>query len=411
MKPNLFKIAADIKAMADDLPDHFLMGPSSASMWIPCPGMLRRRHPTDDELGKDMSAADRGTLGHHMVEARLTAVDAACDEFRYADWLGYHDYDFLMSFDNEERLVLCEAVNMCVDFVLTLQADGFTVFSELKIPDDFLIEHGGTVDIIAIKGDVMYVVDFKFGQRGVKVEDNKQVKSYINLVRQYFGTFKTIIGVIIQPAVAGVIQFEFPIDELNAHAVDVIRSSVSNELQAGTHCEFCPLKSSCSTNGAYIVKMCQEEFPDLTKMASTIGRMPTDDEADTLAKMYLTGKIASKICDDAGTLIKTYTNRGYDFSPFGLSVRKKVIMNYAGADPAVSAAAIAAEFKLSPDQYMTEPSAITPAALRAVVGLQLPDFRKRFANQLDLQERQHMHTGKVGREDLPEFDDLTNPAT
>lgn len=395
------------------LPDHFLMGPSSAQIWSECPGSLRIVHPTEEELGWDTSKANRGTLGHKMVEAQLEAFNNDCTNFKYDYWLPPGVYGYLQSFSPEAKSILTEAVVMCFSYIMDLIANRYTIQSELKIPDDFLVEHGGTIDIVALKfdGDLpteMEVVDFKFGQRGVTIENNKQVMSYINLARQQFGTPSVIRGTIIQPAIGGVMTKEFSIEELDEWASRTMWASASNDFKAGTHCEFCPLRAMCPTHGDYMKRQCRDDFPNLTEAAAKIGKMPTEAEAEMLSKMYRTGKIAEKVCADASTLIKRYYNRGYDFTPYDVDVRKTVRMNWVGEDPRECAEVIATEYNLDCHQYIGEPAIISPAVMCGLTGLSLTEFREKYASQLDLREVQNMHTGKIGIKDLPEFTNLTS---
>ena len=300
--------------MADSLPAHFYLAPSSSSRWINCPGSLREAAAYPDEAGE---AAAIGTLGHYLVE--IDILDQP---------LAQPQREFLESLSDEVRKRLIDHVDICV--ALVNEIDAKVKLYETKIQSDLLEEHGGTVDVIAFDGETLHVIDFKFGRVLVDHEDNAQIKCYLVLARQMFPEAKRFKGSIIQPVFSREMRtHEYTEAELLDHEAKVLEASITDHLKAGDHCLYCPALIACKEAARHLREQV-EQFPDLTKLVGEVkNEKPTPEQLEHLCKMYRTFKLAEKATKGAGEVLKHYARIGEDIAAHGLgvTVRRNTVWN------------------------------------------------------------------------------------
>lgn len=365
------------------LPDHFLMGPSSAYRWLRCSGSLD--HVKEDSGSE---AARIGTLCHAMAESRLKRKPLSEDDLRYFE-----------GFSKQKQNELTEAVDLCVEFVESLPFPEKRF--EAKIPSLFIEEHGGTMDVIATDGYTLHVVDFKFGRGVVEIEDNDQVGCYLNLARQLYPKAKRFFGTIIQPFNGGIKgPIEFTADHLDELDRKVLRASITRNYVGGDHCTFCPILSKCKTAAKFVQEQVSE-FPDLTVLVAETNGKPTDEEVELVAKLYKTYKIAESGSEGAGAILKSWGRRGIDIQKHGLGIRYSTRHDW---NDNVEAILIATkvdredwgEFKL-----------YTPTQLRQRLGVTKETFEADFKGALNIREVETLVLGKGGKGDFSEFPDLS----
>jgi hypothetical protein len=211
--------------MADKI--HYRMSPSAMERILECPGSAR-----DDLPEESSEAADRGTLGHAWVNHGL----------------GGDDFP-----DQPLTEDLVEPVQECIEYVRD-QPVRFTRHLEQTIVHQSIEDFGGTCDVVLVSEVELEVIDFKFGDWAVSVEDNKQLLSYLVLARDRFGARERYAYHVVQPAVGPPRRVEVSGEELNRHALAVIAAGGDSTLRAGAHCRWCPLAMACEerrrwTNG------------------------------------------------------------------------------------------------------------------------------------------------------------------
>ncbi|WP_234972708.1 DUF2800 domain-containing protein [Fusobacterium necrophorum] len=114
----------------------------------------------------------------------------------------------------------------------------------------------GTADCILISGDMIHIIDFKYG-RGVVVdaEENPQMLLYTlgaYLAYNFLYDIKRIQMSIVQPRVSHFSSWECDVDYLLSFAEKakekaLMASEGQGEFQAGKHCKFCKAKTTCRT--------------------------------------------------------------------------------------------------------------------------------------------------------------------
>jgi len=359
------------------LPAHFLMGPSSSSRWLECPGSLRVPHP-EDEAGE---AAAIGTLGHLLVEKGLI-FETPC---RINKPLEQSDREFLESLPDEVRDQLEEDVDLCVELV-----DGLAYNQrhlERQIQHDLIEEHGGTVDVIIQHGETLHVIDFKFGRMRVDPEGNPQIMSYINLARQLYPKATRFLGSIIQPKIKRDIQtVEFTLEELDEHERRVLEASISDEFKAGDHCQWCPLLHQCTTAAKHI-RDNVEEFPVLTPEVDT----------ETLVKIYKIGKLAEKMTKDSGAVLKERLRKGETVEGVGLRPSGWFVWK-------ANAAEILTEAGVDFD-CLVEAKMMSPSASRKKLGIPKDSFDEKFGPAISRRPGVSIVLGKNQLGEFPEFPD------
>lgn len=256
--------------MIEELPDHFKYGPSSAYRWTKCPGSA-------GAVGLESAEARLGTTAHAYASAALGG-DKVPAELQ-------HSFLALPKEDQDEMLY---HVRGYTEFVNSIEFDKRLI--ETKIAHPFVEDHGGTTDALLLKDVTLHVVDLKYGLMKVEVDDNPQIKCYINLGRVLFPDAKVFKGTVYQPRLNNVKTVEFTAEELDRFLVDeVIAATGSTELVAGDHCTFCPLLEKCDVALDY-ARRTIDEFEVLD----------TDEEKfDKLADIVGFGKAFNKILNRA----------------------------------------------------------------------------------------------------------------
>jgi hypothetical protein len=295
----------------------------------------------------------------------------------------------LEALPDEVRVELEEAVDLCVNLVS--EEPGTTRLYETKIHSDLLEEHGGTIDVILVDGNSLHVIDFKFGRTRVEIENNAQIKCYLNLARQLFPEATEFYGSIIQPAFSNQIQtMDFPLHELLQHEADVLEASISDHLKAGDHCKWCPAGPTCQVLAEYL-RAQVEEFPDLTQLVSDARSNPTDEQIEQLCKIYKTFKLVENQTKGAGAILKEWARKGSDIEVHGLSVRL-THRKYWKKDAKLPQELVKVTFE-------------TPAQAQKILNLDKDEFEAKFGDRLDLVESHALVMGrKAADKEFPEFD-------
>ena len=152
---------------------HSIFSPSASKMWLTCPGSLIPNLLADNPTNH---AAAEGTVAHGVAEEWLKSGRKPRHMIgkieTISDKLGN-------SFDIEITPEMIGYVQEYVDYVNSLDGEKHI---EIRVDlSDFtpIDNQGGTADCINFDGDVLRIVDFKYGQ-GVHVDafENTQMQTY-----------------------------------------------------------------------------------------------------------------------------------------------------------------------------------------------------------------------------------------
>ena len=175
---------------------HALLSPSSAKIWMSCPGMPKLARQVEYKVG---IPAATGTLIHSMTEMLLKdrLENVTLKEY----WLGRteHVEDFDITVD--EEMIACAEVY--VNYIKKRQEE--LGIKRLLIEERVSMEEvssnlWGTADAILIADKFIEVVDLKSGKHPVDVENNAQLKIYgVGALSRYGSEDTTMQMTIVQP--------------------------------------------------------------------------------------------------------------------------------------------------------------------------------------------------------------------
>lgn len=229
---------------------HALLSASSSHRWLQCPpsAIVAEAYPA-----QDTEFTREGTLAHEVAEAVASGQLLPENENRdgIADGVVKEMVDCARSY----RDYIQEQIRGDQKLILLEQRVDFSEW----VPDGF-----GTADCIIIQGDVMDVIDYKYGKGvAVSAEDNPQMKLYGLGALYDYGFLADVQKVrlhIFQPCINNVSVYELSADELLKWGDDVVKPVAAlatkgqGEYKAGDHCKFCPHAGRCRE----LTKTCTE---------------------------------------------------------------------------------------------------------------------------------------------------------
>lgn len=389
--------------MSVEFPDHWNMAPSSAKQWVNCHGSIKHpdyaRLAAEKDKAQDPYHADRGSLGHAIACATLGGPSLE---------RGHHE--FFESMEEDARKALLRAVETCVNFVrqrYQVSELGAETLLELKIKDDMIDEHGGTMDVLIVTPTTLDVTDFKFGRHHVAVERNEQIGCYLNLARQRYPKRRRFFGSIVQPWHHDGVTYEWTAEELDDLAARTLEASMSNTFKASDEwCVWCPLLSQCETAAAYVAEEIKK-FPDLTEVVNDVNNQaPTHEQLETMSKIFRVGKLAEDMTKGANKIIKRYATLGADLASVQLSIRVTP-RQYWREDVSPKVVSICANLGYDGADVTTPPGLITPAELRKLMDMDKEEFNVIFGHLIDTRDVEALSVGKECKREFPEFNDLT----
>lgn len=309
---------------------HALLAPSSASRWIHCPPSALLNAEAGD---RDTVFTREGTLAHAVAELKARKYFIGMGPQKYGAALKKLKSDELWQdeMDGHTDAYLDALKDIASEFQLRpyLALEQRVDFSEY-VPEGF-----GTADCIMIGGEVLHIVDFKYG-KGVDVsaEDNPQLKLYaVGAILQYmpFYDIFTVRMTIVQPR----IKREPDTWEIEArnllnwaeHAVKPaaqLAIAGEGEFAEGDWCRWCAIRGNCRKRAEAQLELAKMDFklpPTLTDSevgeALTLGRrLKTwlSDLEDYALTACLTGSDVPGWKAVAGRAVRAWTDQDAAFT-------------------------------------------------------------------------------------------------
>ena len=263
--------------MATDIKDHgsrahALLSASSAYRWLACTPSARLEETFSGDEEESVFAAE-GTFAHEIAELEILYQ---IDRLPLSDFQKRRGKLELSEFSTTEN---DEEVEKYVNYVLDIWDDAKALdrYAEIHIEDkmdlsEFVPEGFGTNDVVILAGDVLDVIDLKFG-KGVKVRayDNPQLKLYAlgALVKHNinFGV-KTVRLHIHQPRLGGASVFELSAEALQDWARLEVKPLANlafdglGEFAAGEHCRFCKVAPRCRALASHNLELAKHDFAE-----------------------------------------------------------------------------------------------------------------------------------------------------
>ena len=220
---------------------HALLSASSSHRWLNCPpsALVAAKY---EDTGSEFAA--EGTLAHEVAEA------IASGSIKPESVVTNEDIDT----DVTQEMVDC--AKEYSDYIQErITTDTPTVLLEQRVdfspwvPDGF-----GTCDCIILEGDVMTVIDYKYG-KGVAVDavDNPQLRLYALGALNDFGIaydVKMVEVHIFQPRINNVSSEAMTTEDLllwgeTVKPISNLAAQGKGKYKAGAHCKFCPHAGKC----------------------------------------------------------------------------------------------------------------------------------------------------------------------
>lgn len=236
---------------------HAKLSASGSSRWMACSGSVVLESLLEDE---GSIFAEEGTKAHSVAEARLRAILEGTSEDRNILKLEKTTEAEMWAFAGKY-------VEYCTALCDTIRLSGHDVrtYVERRIRFDRWVHEGfGTVDFIAIGGDELHIVDFKYG-KGVPVDaiENTQMRMYaLGVLQEYeciFDNLKTVTMHIVQPRISNYSQEVMHVDDLLQWAETELKpkadraAAATREYAIGSHCRFCRAKAICKARATYLL--------------------------------------------------------------------------------------------------------------------------------------------------------------
>jgi hypothetical protein len=235
--------------------DHALLSASSAHRWLACPpsAVAAEKYPN-----QDTDYTREGTLAHEVAEAAAKMIQLNLPQ-------GYSDL-MKLGQNPDVTVEMLECADGYADYIQEqIKGDDAIVLLEQRVdfspwvPDGF-----GTCDCIIIQGDLLTIIDYKYGQ-GVPVsaEGNPQMKLYALGALNDYGIAYDVNRVemhIYQPRINNVSSCSLMVEDLLEWAEKEVKPIAAKAAKgkgsyaAGEWCKFCPHAGRCRQ----LTKTCTE---------------------------------------------------------------------------------------------------------------------------------------------------------
>lgn len=257
---------------------HALMAPSAAHRWINCPGSLRACAEVPEETS---TYAEEGSLAHEIC------AGLACKTFGLImegdnKPMTARKYSALLKKLRTHELYnpeMEEYAQGYVEFIESLPERELTFIEAAVTMEKYIPECYGTSDFIAVYGDTLHIIDFKYG-RGVKVDaaDNPQLMLYALGAYEFVKAFtyiETVKMTIYQPRIYNIDTASMRLTDLLSWA-EAIKPAARDAYEGlktfapGDWCKFCKIKMTCRSYADRItlgMQAVQQQHPE----TNTIG--------------------------------------------------------------------------------------------------------------------------------------------
>lgn len=245
---------------------HAILSPSSSERWLTCApsAQLEAKEPYSTSI-----YADEGTLAHRLCELII--------QHKIGKVLNKTFNKHLKEIEAHE-LYTGEMYDYCDSFAVFVlekfnSIPNAHIFTEDRVDLTRWIPQGfGTVDIRIIGGNMLHIIDFKYG-KGVPVfaEDNSQLKVYaLGAYEEMSHIFNIdyIEMTIYQPRIDSVTSSTVTAKWLLKWAETVLVPGAKlayeggGEFVPGSHCGFCRVKHKCKALAKHNLELAKEAFKE-----------------------------------------------------------------------------------------------------------------------------------------------------
>lgn len=235
---------------------HALLSASSAHRWLACPPSAVAAEAYTNE-GTEFTR--EGTLAHEVAECAARLSMSTHDPRRVGD----------LFLPTEKNLVTQEMLDHAegyADYIqeLTKTPDAIVLLEQRVDFSPWVPQGFGTCDCIIIQGNVLTIIDYKYGV-GVPVSavDNPQMKLYALGALNDYGIAYDVTRVemhIYQPRINNISDCSLMVEDLLEWAEKTVKPTAAKAVKgkgdyaAGEWCKFCPHAGRCRQ----LTKTCTE---------------------------------------------------------------------------------------------------------------------------------------------------------
>ncbi|GHU68077.1 hypothetical protein FACS1894184_09210 [Clostridia bacterium] len=234
---------------------HALLGPSSAHRWLACTPSARVEAGIVGEVGE---AAREGTAAHALLEWKLRSILSPPPLPKPTS-----------PYDSPEMEDCTDAAVTYIQEHLTKSHNPITLV-EQRVSLEKWVEGGfGTADFIMVSGDLLFVLDFKYGFVEVEAKENPQLMMYglgvLGLVESLCDV-ERVEMVIYQPRRENISTYTTTAQALQNWAATYLKPraalafSGEGEYVAGEHCRYCKASRTCRTRAETHLTITQSDF-------------------------------------------------------------------------------------------------------------------------------------------------------
>ena len=289
---------------------HARLSPSSAERWIACPPSVKLSERFPDTT---TSYAEEGTTAHLVAEISIRKALGLLTEQEAATRMEEAELSLYYTKDMPGNL------EPYVDYVVSHAAEADFVGLEERLDIGEWVPGGyGTSDAVIIKGDLLEVVDLKYGQ-GVPVSatGNPQFRLYgLGAVNEWFMLypFSKVRCTVIQPRLDSISSEELKVPELLDWAERVLKPAAllaekgEGEYRSGDHCRWCKAKAVCRRRAEDNMALARYEFAEPALLTN-------EDIADVLSAA---GELKAWVSDVEAYALDQALNHGASFHGYKL---------------------------------------------------------------------------------------------
>lgn len=278
---------------------HSLLSPSSSKRWLECPPSARLTEGIKDETS---IFAKEGSDAHTLCEYKVNKA-LGLNVANPVENLSYYDEE--MEKSSEEYML----------FVLETyhkeEGNEPEIFIEQRLDiSRYVPECSGTGDCLIIANKTLHVIDFKYG-KGVEVSVNKntQMMLYALGALDMFESIyeiETVSMTVFQPRLSNISTSSTNVKELKQWANEYLKPRAllafngEGEMQAGSWCRFCKIKSSCIKRAEKNMQLASYDFKKPPQI--------TDEEVIEILKQV--DELSSWVSDIKGYALSVLSRGG-----------------------------------------------------------------------------------------------------
>lgn len=293
---------------------HATLGPSSAARWLTCTASVEMAQKAPPP--KESDSAREGTIAHSLaeVEARRAFKLPGHETYEadlenvYSELLEHLGGD--LEATEREYEAMQDYVAWYIDILAEAKGEDGALLLEQRLATG-IKGCWGTSDAVIIRGDLVHVIDLKYG-RGVEVSpvENPQFMLYalgaLRAYRDMLEETRRVKLTVFQPRINNVDTWEITVEDLGAWRDKVARPAARKAL-TGENTEFTPSESACKFCPA--AGICKPRAESITAVAfdADPNIISLEDRAGYLARL---GEIKSWVKHMEETSLELAYERG-----------------------------------------------------------------------------------------------------